>query len=141
MIATVAKQFTFDAAHHLDTLPPEHKCHRLHGHTYRVEIALTGPVEPDGFVIDYADIDRLWLPLHEQLDHRLLNAVPGLEIPSTEHVAGWIWAHLRLGCMARPDFGKLHLARVRVFESTSTWCEVTSESIVDVARYARPGNS
>ncbi|HWN72058.1 MAG TPA: 6-carboxytetrahydropterin synthase, partial [Haliangium sp.] len=77
MIATISKTFTFDAAHRLDRLPPEHKCHRMHGHTYRVELILSGHVADNGFLLDYADIAEMWAPLHELLDHRILNEVPG----------------------------------------------------------------
>jgi len=134
MMATVSKRFTFDAAHRLDRLPPDHKCHRMHGHTYEVELVFTGEVDENGFVIDYAEIAALWAPLHERLDHRVLNDVPGLEIPSTEHVAAWIASNI---------FDKLHrancrLERVRVMESSTTWCEVMVYTILDnLNRYVR----
>lgn len=127
LYATLCKQFTFDAAHCLDRLPADHKCHRMHGHTYRVDITITGPADKNGFVIDYAVMDEMWRPLHEQLDHRVLNDVEGLEIPSTENVGAWIHNHL-IGtglvggvsnCNDMPA-----LTSVRVHESTSTWCEV-----------------
>lgn len=134
MMATVSKRFTFDAAHRLDRLPPDHKCHRMHGHTYEVELVVTGEVDDNGFVIDYADIAEMWAPLHEKLDHRILNEVPGLEIPSTEHLAAWIAANI-FDKMTRAN---CRLERVRVKESTSTWCEVMTYSILDVIdRYVR----
>jgi len=119
MKATIAKQFTFDAAHRLDKLPVEHKCHRMHGHTYRVEIRVRGNVRDDGFVLDYALLDEVWRPLFDQLDHRVLNEIPGLAVPSTEHVAYWIV--LRIGALWAPNVDKIW---VRVFESATTWCEV-----------------
>lgn len=125
MISTIAKQYTFDAAHRLDKLPPEHKCHRMHGHTYRVEIMVRGPVK-NGFVVDYADLDALWQPLHERLDHRVLNEVSGLDTPSTEHLAGWILIRL----VGMPQLQMFYVS-VRVYESSSTWCEV--ESIDDIS--------
>ncbi len=120
MMATVSKRFTFDAAHHLDRLPPDHKCHRMHGHTYEVELVFFGIVGDNGFVIDYADIANVWGPLHERLDHRVLNEVPGLEVPSTENLAAWIFAHMAVLSLA-PTY---QLQRVIVYESSTTWCEV-----------------
>jgi len=134
MMATVSKRFTFDAAHRLDRLPPDHKCHRMHGHTYEVDLVFTGEVDGNGFVIDYADIAALWAPLHERLDHHVLNEVPGLEIPSTEHVAAWIAANV----FDKFHHGYCRLDRVRVMESSTTWCEVMTHSILDILdRYVR----
>lgn len=129
MIATIAKRFTFDAAHRLDRLPPSHKCHRMHGHTYEVELVFQGPVdETTGFVLDYADIAAAWDPLHEQLDHRVLNEVKGLEVPSTENLAAWIATRIAAYVPGQiPSSGTLvqrRIETVRVRESTTTWCEV-----------------
>lgn len=126
MIATIAKRFTFDAAHRLDRLPPDHKCHGMHGHTYEVELVFTGRVDENGFVMDYAEIAQMWQPLHQRIDHKVLNEVPGLEVPSTEHVAGWIFAHLTQWLRVRRGMGvpfEVTLDRVLVRESSSTWCE------------------
>lgn len=116
MHATLSKSFTFDAAHRLDGLPPDHKCHRLHGHTYHVEVIVAGVVQANGFVIDYAEIAAAWAPIHEALDHRLLNEVGGLEVPSTEVLCSWIIRRLRERLSS--------LARIRVYESSTTWCEM-----------------
>jgi 6-pyruvoyltetrahydropterin/6-carboxytetrahydropterin synthase len=140
MIATIAKRFTFDAAHRLDRLPPTHKCHGMHGHTYVVEIIFAGPVDDMGFVIDYADIDGMWQPLHAVLDHKVLNEVPGLAVPSTEHLAGWIFAHLIECKPGQPNPktpAQAMLNVVRVKESTSTWCAVWRNELVaaDLERF------
>jgi 6-pyruvoyltetrahydropterin/6-carboxytetrahydropterin synthase len=132
MIATVAKHFTFDAAHFLDRLPPEHKCHRMHGHTYRVEIQVTGEVDENGFVVDYALIEEAWRTLMDQLDHRVLNDVVGLRNPTTENLAAWILA--RLGLLATHE---RHL-RVRVYESATTWCEVYASALGELADPTEP---
>ncbi len=88
--------FTFEAAHRLPNLPPEHKCARLHGHSFRVRVTLTGEVDPRlGWVLDFADIKQAFAPLHAVLDHRYLNEVPGLENPTSEVVARWIWERLK----------------------------------------------
>lgn len=107
IVATITKRFTFDAAHRLDNLPANHKCHRLHGHTYEVELLLCGPVdEHTGFVVDYANIALAWEPLHRVLDHGYLNdigrgdpltgfeTIRPLPIPSTENLAFWIGSAL-----------------------------------------------
>lgn len=110
----IQKTFDFDAAHRLDRLPPDHKCHRLHGHTYRVEIRVRGEIdEQTGMLVDYERISKAWAPLHDRLDHHYLNDVDGLEVPTTEVLAWWIFNRLAL-------FGK---CAVRVYESSSTWAE------------------
>jgi 6-pyruvoyltetrahydropterin/6-carboxytetrahydropterin synthase len=90
------KTFQFEAAHLLPNLPPEHKCRRLHGHSFRAEIVVAGECDPRlGWVMDYADISEAFKPLWEQLDHRYLNDIPGLENPTSENVALWIWQRLK----------------------------------------------
>lgn len=90
------KSFQFEAAHLLPKLPLGHKCRRLHGHSFQVEIAVRGETDPElGWLIDYAELSRLFKPIWEQLDHRYLNEVPGLENPTSEVVAHWIWHQLK----------------------------------------------
>lgn len=73
-----------------------HPCGRLHGHTFGVQLTVRGPVHPTmGWVMDFNDITNAWAPLREQLDHRVLNEVPGLENPTSERLAIWIWGGLR----------------------------------------------
>ena len=91
----IFREFTFEAAHRLPNVPAGHKCARLHGHSYRVEIHLTGAVDPvAGWVTDFGDVKDAFRPLHEQLDHNYLNEVPGLENPTSEVLAQWIWRRL-----------------------------------------------
>lgn len=86
------KRFTFEAAHRLPNVHPGHKCARLHGHSFSVEICVAGPVgERSGWVLDFADIAAAWQPLHALLDHNYLNEVEGLENPTSELLARWIW--------------------------------------------------
>jgi 6-pyruvoyltetrahydropterin/6-carboxytetrahydropterin synthase len=118
---TISKEFSFSAAHQLVQMPEGHKCRRLHGHSYRVLVALRGPVDPKtGTVLDYADLTRAWEPLAALLDHRMLNEVPGLEVPTAENLAQWVFARLRMTFDHRMDL-KL---RVRACESASTFAEV-----------------
>ena len=90
------KEFTFEAAHLLPHVPEGHKCRRLHGHSYRVEVRVRGAPDPRlGLVTDFADLKAAWAPLDDLLDHRYLNDVPGLENPTTEALAACIWSRLR----------------------------------------------
>ncbi len=90
------KSFQFEAAHALPNVPQGHKCRRLHGHSFVVEIVVEGPMDPQfGWVMDYADIKAAFKPLWEQLDHHYLNEIPGMENPTSEVVAIWIWDRLK----------------------------------------------
>ena len=90
------KSFQFEAAHALPKVPHGHKCRRLHGHSFVVEIVVEGPMDPHfGWVMDYADIKAAFKPLWEQLDHHYLNEIPGMENPTSEVVAIWIWDRLK----------------------------------------------
>jgi 6-pyruvoyltetrahydropterin/6-carboxytetrahydropterin synthase len=90
------KTFQFEAAHLLPKLPSSHKCRRLHGHSFQAEIAVSGEVDPElGWVIDYAEISDAFRPLWEKLDHYYLNEIPGLENPTSENIAIWIWDQLK----------------------------------------------
>lgn len=94
--AEVFVEFTFEAAHRLPHVPPTHKCARLHGHSFRVTVHVRGPVDRrTGFVVDFADLHAAWAPLGEQLDHRYLNEVEGLDNPTSEKLAQWIWQRLQ----------------------------------------------
>ena len=90
------KTFQFEAAHLLPHLPKSHKCRRLHGHSFQVEIAVAGPCHPKlGWVMDYADIAAAFQPVWQVLDHNYLNAIRGLENPTSENLALWIWKRLK----------------------------------------------
>jgi len=89
------KEFGFESAHLLPNVPSGHKCGRLHGHSFRIRVALRGiPGAETGWVMDFADLKKAWKPLHEILDHRYLNDIPGLENPTSEILALWIWERL-----------------------------------------------
>ena len=90
------KTFQFEAAHLLPRLPKSHKCRRLHGHSFKVDIVIAGRVDPElGWVMDYADISEAFNPIWRELDHRYLNEIPGLENPTSENIAAWIWKRLK----------------------------------------------
>lgn len=91
----IFKQFTIEAAHRLPNVPAGHKCGRLHGHSFGIEIRVCGEPDPaTGWVMDFADIKAAFAPLFEQLDHHYLNEVEGLENPTSEVLARWIWQRL-----------------------------------------------
>ena len=89
------KSFGFEAAHRLPKTPPTHKCHNLHGHNFEVRVSFVGEVDENGWLVDFADIEKVWLTIKPVLDHRYLNDVPGLENPTSEVIAIWIWEKMR----------------------------------------------
>jgi len=110
---TVSKEFHFDAAHSLPHLPPEHKCHHLHGHTYKVVVYCSGDLQPDkSWVIDYADIKSAVQPLIDRLDHKNLNEVLNPHT-TAENIAFWFWWNLR---------EKIPVCRVDIRETEGTNC-------------------
>jgi 6-pyruvoyl tetrahydropterin synthase/QueD family protein len=120
MIAEIVKEFTFEAAHRLPHVPEGHKCGRLHGHSFRCEIAVRGRVDPyTGWLLDFADLKEAFAPLDEKLDHNYLNDIEGLENPTSENLARWIWERLE---------GKLEgLHRVTIRETCATRCDYFGE--------------
>jgi len=115
VLAELRKLYLFEAAHHLPRVPPGHKCSRMHGHSYRVEITLRGPVNPaTGWLVDFAEIDEAWADLYRQFDHRILNDVQGLDNPTCENLCAFIWnvIHKKLP----------YLAAVTVWETADSCC-------------------
>jgi 6-pyruvoyl tetrahydropterin synthase/QueD family protein len=96
MRVELTREYTFEAAHRLPMVPADHKCARMHGHSFRVEITVAGEVDPRmGWLVDYADITAVVDPMiKRELDHRPLNDVPGLENPTSEHLCVWLWQRL-----------------------------------------------
>ncbi|MCA9312559.1 MAG: 6-carboxytetrahydropterin synthase QueD [Phycisphaerales bacterium] len=96
MHVRLVKTFGFEAAHWLPTFPAGHKCRRMHGHSFKVDVVVEGEAsEQDGYLMDYGDIKRAIAPVEQQLDHHLLNEVEGLENPTSEMIARWIFHRLQ----------------------------------------------
>lgn len=92
----IFKVFSIEAAHQLPNVPEGHKCARLHGHSFRIEIHLSGPLDPHtGWVMDFAEVKAAFRPIFERLDHHYLNDIEGLDNPTSERIAEWIWDHLK----------------------------------------------
>jgi 6-pyruvoyltetrahydropterin/6-carboxytetrahydropterin synthase len=112
----ISQAFHLEAAHALPNAGETHRCRQLHGHSYRVELRLDGPVDPlTGFVADFFAIEAAFRPLRERLDHHYLNDIEGLENPTAENIAIWIWERMKTGL---PE-----LERVIVFETPDCFAE------------------
>jgi len=111
----VFRVFQIEAAHRLPNVPRGHKCARLHGHSFQIEVHISGPVgQESGWVMDFADLRKAFQPLFDQLDHNYLNDIKGLENPTSENLAKWIWARLK------PDLTQL--SKIVVKETCNAGC-------------------
>ena len=114
----IFKTFRLEAAHRLPNVPAGHKCARLHGHSFAVELQVSGPLgEDSGWVMDFAELKQAFQPLYDRLDHHYLNDIEGLENPTSERLAVWIWDRLK---PALPL-----LSAVTVHETCTSGCRYT----------------
>jgi 6-pyruvoyltetrahydropterin/6-carboxytetrahydropterin synthase len=119
----ICKTFPLECAHRLPHVPDGHKCSRIHGHSFQVTLHVSGPVDPKlGWIIDFAEITRAWQPLHELLDHRLLNEIPGLDNPTSENLAHFVLERVRL-----PANVTAKLTAVSVAETCMARCTVYAD--------------
>lgn len=111
----IFKIFNVEAAHRLPNVPVDHKCYRLHGHSFKIEVFVSGEMgQQSGWVIDFAEIKAAFKPLFDQLDHYYLNEIEGLENPTSEHLARWIWIRLKPSLQ--------DLSKVIVHETCTSGC-------------------
>ncbi len=116
----ISKEFKFDSAHFLPHVPPTHKCANMHGHTYYIEIHVEDELHPKfGWVIDFNDVKKVVDPLIDQLDHKVLNEIEGLENPTAEMIAVWFWGRIK------PELPAL--AQVVVKENPTNVCMYSGE--------------
>lgn len=109
------RKFTFEAAHRLPHVPAGHKCARLHGHSFRLVVECEGTIDPRrGWLLDFADIKEAVAPGLDMLDHQYLNEIPGLENPTAENLAAWLWSRIK------PRLP--HLSRIVIGETCTTRC-------------------
>ena len=88
----IYKEFSFDSAHYLPHVPDGHKCKNMHGHTYRLRVFIKGELDPRlGWIMDFKELKDALAPVMEQLDHKLINEIKGLENPTAENITVWIW--------------------------------------------------
>ncbi|MBD1576613.1 6-carboxytetrahydropterin synthase QueD [Vibrio sp. S11_S32] len=120
MTCEIYKDFIFEAAHHLPNVPAGHKCGRLHGHSFFVRLYVKGEVDATtGWVIDFGDIKQIFAPIYERLDHYYLNDIEGLENPTSEVLAKWIWLQVK---PALPQ-----LSKVEIKETCTAGCIYVGE--------------
>ena len=116
----IYKVFTIEAAHKLPNVPEGHKCSRLHGHSFHIEIRCRGEIlDQEGWVMDFADIKKVFKPIYNRLDHHYLNDIKGLENPTSENLARWIWNELK------PQLPQLH--EVGIKETCTSGCYYRGE--------------
>jgi len=115
-IVKIAAQFGFEAAHRLPNLPDGHKCKNLHGHNYRLEVSIEGPLDERGFVMDYAELEAIVDPIIKRVDHRFLNEIEGLENPTSEVMAEWFMAQIKPKLSGK-------VVTLRIYETPRYWVE------------------
>jgi 6-pyruvoyltetrahydropterin/6-carboxytetrahydropterin synthase len=117
----ILKELTFDSAHYLPELPEDHKCRHIHGHTYRLKVWLEGKPDEIGWVMDFADLKKSLMPVIDTIDHKILNHIEGLENPTCELVAVWLWKKLK------PTLSSLK--RIELYETPTSGVLYEGENI------------
>jgi 6-pyruvoyltetrahydropterin/6-carboxytetrahydropterin synthase len=103
--------YKFESAHRLPRVPSGHKCARMHGHSYQLKVTVEGELDPErGWLIDFAEVDGIVRPVVGELDHRVLNEIEGLDNPTCELVAVWLWRRL---APALPGLAAIEVAETR----------------------------
>jgi 6-pyruvoyltetrahydropterin/6-carboxytetrahydropterin synthase len=111
----IYKEFSFEAAHRLPLVPEDHKCFNLHGHSFKVKVTIVGKVNKLGWIIDFSELKKICIPYINQLDHSYLNEIDGLENPTSENIAIWLWEKLKDQLQG--------LSSIAVMETCNSGCE------------------
>lgn len=116
---TVTRRYHFESAHFLPKVPEGHKCARLHGHNYEMEVTVSGSMQAEGWIIDFFDMDKIVKPIIDLVDHRCLNIVEGLDNPTVENIAPWFFEKIKLAVCLLP----IICQKIRVYETKDCWAE------------------
>lgn len=120
---SISRRYHFEAAHLLPNVPDGHRCKRLHGHNYEMEVKVIGGLNETGFIIDFWDLDKVVQPIIDRVDHRYLNDIEGLENPTAELIAFWFLVQMRRALA--PEDGSMGVSAVRIFETKDCWADAS----------------
>lgn len=125
---SIQRRYAFEAAHFLPKVHDNHKCKRMHGHNYEFEVTVSGALDDRGWVLDFWDLDDIVNPIVAKLDHRLLNDIRGLENPTAEVIAGWLWDEIATDMMlaggaTNTPAPPVHITEIKVYE-TKNCCAI-----------------
>ncbi len=121
MQTSITRRYRFAAANFLPKVSDGHKCKRMHGHNYLLEVTVSGPLHDNGFIIDFWDLDKFVQPLVDLLDHRTLNDIPGLGNPTAEYIADWFFMRLKHATYGKP----FNIKAIRIYEESDCWADVS----------------
>jgi 6-pyruvoyltetrahydropterin/6-carboxytetrahydropterin synthase len=109
----IFKVFYFDSAHFLPNVPENHKCRQMHGHTYKLIVFIEGDNKNNlGWVMDFAELKNVINPIIDVIDHKVLNEITGLENPTCENIAKWLWVKIKVKIPA--------LSKIELHETPTT---------------------
>lgn len=116
----IFKQFSFEAAHKLPLVTQDHKCFNLHGHSFKVKVSVEGSLNEMGWVMDFSELKKICVPYIKELDHSYLNEIEGLENPTSENIAIWLWNKLS---KKLPE-----LSEIEIMETCNSGCRYSGKS-------------
>ncbi|MFX4302793.1 6-carboxytetrahydropterin synthase QueD [Alicyclobacillus tolerans] len=127
---SIEKHFTFDAAHHLHEYMG--KCHNLHGHTYLLQIEISGIPDPRGIVMDFAELKELFANrIKNRLDHQYLNEVLPPMNTTAENMIVWIWEELEDALNVQFGDRGLRLESLVLYETPTSCAKLRREWMIN----------